>query len=95
MAAFFTDPIYSFKDENVLFTVGSKTVAKSVKEEQKAFNQWLNKKGFISLTFNYSIDAAKVQKYKVFTPKQEFEKLAEDYPDLLEFAKRFNLTFDE
>lgn len=95
MSAFFTDPIYHLEEEKLIFTVGSKTVAKGVEEEQKAFNTFLIKKGYKSLAIECLIDAAKVQEYKIFTPKQEFEQLAKDYPSLMEFAKRFNLTFDE
>ena len=46
------------------------------------------------IDFSVRVDVKEVEKYKVFTPKQEFDQLATDNPVLKDFEQRFGLDFD-
>lgn len=94
LSAFLTDPIIEVSDSKVSFTVGSKNVAREIEEETPKLLKRAGEKGWKLTEIECIVNAIKVSEYKVFSPKQQFDVLAKDYPILKEFESRFNLDFD-
>ncbi|MEY2925365.1 MAG: hypothetical protein RLZZ337_1915 [Bacteroidota bacterium] len=94
LASFLADPIIEVRATEVIFTVGSKNVAVELEEETQKFIKVAAEKGWQLTTVSTKVNAAQVSEYKVFTPKQQFDVMAKEYPILKEFESRFNLDFD-
>ena len=94
LAAFFADPLLEIIDGVVHFTVGSKLVAEEIKEERHKLNSLFIQKGFDLKAIECIVNAQEISEYKVFTPKQQFDVLAKEFPILKDFESRFNLEID-
>ncbi len=95
LAAFFADPLLEVNDAQIVFTVGSKTVAQEIENEAEKLKQTAAKQGYAIRGIRAQVNAVKVSEYKIFTPKQQFDVMAKTNPVLKDFESRFNLTFDE
>jgi hypothetical protein len=82
------------KEGVVRFTVGSKLVAEEIKEERRKLIALFAEKGFDLKAIDCIVNALEVSEYKIFTPKQQFDVLAKEYPILKDFESRFNLDID-
>ncbi len=94
LAAFFADPLLAVDGSKVTFTVGSNIVAQGIEEEQRKIKKYFSTKGFLLESIESKVNAAEINEYKVFTPKQQFDALAKEYPILKDFENRFNLDID-
>ena len=94
LASFFADPLLEMKDGVVHFTVGSKLVAEEIKEERRKLIGLFAEKGFDLKAVECIVNAQEISEYKVFTPKQQFDVLAKEFPILKDFESRFNLEID-
>lgn len=94
LSAFLADPILVVNQDKITFTVGSKNVAKDIEDETMKIIKQAAQEGWVIATIETLVDAVKVSDYQVFTPKQQFDVLAKDFPILKDFEERFNLDFD-
>jgi hypothetical protein len=95
LAAFFADPLLIIgKNNTVIFTVGSKIVESDITEETDKIIAHFETSGYALKSLTCKVNAKQISEYKVFSPKQQFEALAKDYPKLTDFAERFYLDFD-
>ena len=94
LSSFLADPIIQVNEGKITFTVGSKNVAKDIEDETMKIIRVASEKGWIISEIVTAVDAVKVSDYQVFTPKQQYDVLAKDYPVLKDFEARFNLNFD-
>lgn len=94
LAAFLADPIITVHGTTLKFVVGSKNVAREIEDETPRLIKKAKLEGWKLTEIECSVNAAKVSEYKVFSPKQQFDVLAKEYPILKEFEARFNLDFD-
>ncbi len=91
--SYFIDPILKVVDNKVEFILGSKSLKFEIEEAKHRIQKAFNDSGY-NPDFKLSINVKKVEEYKVFTPKQQFEALAKKHPVLKEFEERFGLDFD-
>ena len=95
LAAFLADPLLTMRENNtVVFTVGSKIVESEITEEIPKIVAYFEASGYVLKKLTCKVNAKKISEYKVFSPKQQFEALAKEYPKLTDFAERFYLDFD-
>lgn len=94
LAAFFSDPLISVADNTVVFTVGSKLVADGIDTEARKIKQYFTKMQYTLQDIECVVNAKEVSEYKVFTPKEQFDVMAKEFPILKEFEERFNLEID-
>ncbi|MBR9860352.1 hypothetical protein GYB22_06310 [bacterium] len=94
LAAYMSDPIFSYTEGKISLTVGSKTLKNELEEEVKGLSRMFRKRGLHFPGLDLKIDALKVKEYKPFTPKEQFNAAAKDHPILKDFADRFGLDFD-
>ncbi|MBT8326711.1 MAG: hypothetical protein KJP21_03245 [Bacteroidia bacterium] len=94
LAAFFADPLLKADGNTVTFTVGSNIVAQDIDEEKVRLKKYFASKGFQLESIKSKVNATEINEYKVFTPKQQFDALAKEYPILKDFESRFNLDID-
>ncbi len=93
LSSYFNDPLFELEGSSITFIVGSKTLKNELESSLTEFKIYLAEYGF-ALDFDFQINSEKVAEYKLFTPKQQFNALSKDYPELKEFAQRFGLDFD-
>ena len=94
LAAFFSDPLLEVEGSKITFTVGSNIVAQDIEEEKLRLKKYFASKGYLLEEVASKVNAAEITEYKVFTPKQQFDALAKEYPILKDFESRFNLDID-
>jgi len=94
LAAFFSDPLIKVASGVVTFTVGSKLVADGIGEETRKIRQYFSKASYTLEAIECRVNAKEVSEYKVFTPKEQFDVMAKEFPILKEFEERFNLEID-
>ncbi|MDG1720045.1 MAG: hypothetical protein P8I31_02200 [Bacteroidia bacterium] len=95
LAAFLADPLLTMGENNtVIFTVGSKIVESDIAEETPKIVAYFEASGYVLKNLTCNVNAKQISEYKVFSPKQQFEALAKEYPKLTDFAERFYLDFD-
>lgn len=95
LAASINDPLLTFNNDTAHFIVGSKLVVSEFEASERDFNRKIIRAGFKPPKYSFKINATKVGEYKVFTPKQQFEVMAKQFPILNDFRSRFNLNIDE
>ena len=95
LAAFLADPIMEVEDGHITYTVGSKTVAQSLLDEQERFKKMALTRSYTIERISCNVNAAKVSEYKIFTPKQQFEVMAKQNPLLKDLQARFDLDFED
>jgi hypothetical protein len=91
LASFFADPLIEVLQNNILFTVGSKMVAEEIKEESRKVKAFFAEKGYLMDNLTCTVNAVEVNEYKLFTPKQQFDDMAKEFPLLIDFESRFSL----
>lgn len=95
LAAFLADPLLTMKENNtVVFTVGSKIVESEITEETAKILAHFEANGYAIRKLECKVNAKQISEYKVFSPKQQFDALAKEYPKLTDFAERFYLDFE-
>lgn len=95
LAAFLADPLLTMRENNtVVFIVGSKIVESEITEEIPKIVAHFEASGYVLKNLTCKVNAKKISEYKVFSPKQQFEAIAKEYPKLTDFAERFYLDFD-
>ena len=94
LASFFADPLIEVLQNNILFTVGSKMVAEEIKEESRKVKALFAEKGYLLDNLTCTVNAVEVNEYKLFTPKQQFDDMAKEFPLLADFESRFNLEIE-
>ena len=65
-----------------------------INEEQRKIVRHFAENGYKLDSIKGIINAAKVSEYKIFTPKQQFDVMAKEFPLLKDFEERFNLDFN-
>ncbi|MFY0643700.1 MAG: hypothetical protein JXR19_04470 [Bacteroidia bacterium] len=93
LASYLKDPLYDFTDSQTTFKVGSKTLKNELEDTFTKLQRNFASEG-VQWDFIVEINAQAVNEYKLFTPKQQFDALAKEYPPLKEFEQRFGLDFD-
>ena len=94
LASFFADPLIEVIQNNILFTVGSKMVAEEIKEESRKVKALFAEKGYLMHNLTCTVNAVEVNEYKLFTPKQQFDDMAKEFPLLADFESRFSLEIE-
>lgn len=94
LSSFFADPLISLEGNIVHFTVGSKLVAEEIKEETRKITELFADSGYKLEAIECKVNAVEISEYKLFTPKQQFDVMAKEFPMLKEFESRFNLEID-
>ena len=95
LAAFLADPLLTMEENNtVVFTVGSKFVESEITEEIPKIVVHFEASGYALKSLTCKVNAKQISEYKVFSPKQQFDALAKEYPKLTDFAERFYLDFN-
>jgi hypothetical protein len=82
------------ENNTVVFTVGSKFVESEITEEIPKIVVHFEASGYALKSLTCKVNAKQISEYKVFSPKQQFDALAKEYPKLTDFAERFYLDFD-
>ena len=93
LASYFVDPVFHWKEGDLEFVVGSKTLRTDLENNEMHLISFINAAGY-NPSISYVINAEEISAYKLFTPKQQFDAIAQDYPILKEFEERFGLDFD-
>ena len=94
LASFFSDPLLEVHSDKIVFKVGSKLIADEINKEVKNLMRFFREKGYALVEVKCEVNAKEVSEYKMFTPEQQFDVMAKDFPILQELKARFNLEID-
>ena len=93
LASYLKDPLFHFEESSTILKVGSKALKNELDESFNQLKNQLRSEG-LNWDFGIEINPKAVNEYKLFTPKQQYDALAKEYPPLKEFEQRFGLDFD-